>query len=72
MLSLETSQNGIKWSHPDTLASMVNLAYTWKSQGRDEEAFALMNQAERGLNEVLGSDHPYTVASLQTLKEWLA
>ena len=44
--------------HTSTLTSMANLAYIWKSQGRDEEAINLMKQAERLQNEVLGIDHP--------------
>jgi len=51
------NQWGLPW-HPDTLTSMTNLDHAWKSQGRDEEAMALMKQVETLQNEVLGIGHP--------------
>jgi len=33
---METSLRVLGPGHPDALTSMANLAYTWKSQGRDE------------------------------------
>jgi hypothetical protein len=30
--------------HPDTLTSMNNLAFTWKSYGRDHDALRLMKE----------------------------
>jgi hypothetical protein len=48
---------------------MANLAYDWKSQGRDEEAITLMKQAESRRVKVLSIEHPDTIASLQTLEQ---
>src|SRR5947209_9968287 len=36
---------------PDTLTSMANLAYTWKSQGRDKEAIDLVKK-RKGCKEM--------------------
>jgi hypothetical protein len=44
--------------HPSTLTSMANLAYTLKSQGRDEDAIDLMKQVARPLGETLDFGHP--------------
>lgn len=51
---------------------MANLAYTRKSQGRDEEAIDLMKEATRLQGQRLGIDHPDIMNSAQTLDEWLA
>jgi hypothetical protein len=58
--------------HPDTLSSMANLAYLWKSQDRVQEAIALMRQAKRLREEVLGLNHPHTMNSSKDLRRWLA
>jgi hypothetical protein len=51
---------------------MANLAVTWKSQGRDKEAVGLMKQAERLQREILGIDHPETMACSETVESWTA
>jgi hypothetical protein len=56
--------------HPDTLTTINNLAWTWKSQGRDIEAIGLMSECQRLLKQKLGVDHPNTTSSFETLKEW--
>jgi hypothetical protein len=56
--------------HPDTLTSINNLAFTWKSQGRDIKAFGLMSECYRLLKQKLGVDHPNTISSFETVKEW--
>lgn len=70
MLEIHSHTLGPK--HPNTLSSIANLAHTWKSQGRDEDAITLMMQAGKVQMEVLGVDHPDTIASVQTLETWLA
>jgi hypothetical protein len=35
---MKTSSKVLGQVHPNTLTSMANLAYTWKSQGQDKEA----------------------------------
>lgn len=56
--------------HPDTLISMANLAFTWKSLERNKDAIGLMEKCFRLQKVRLGSDHPDTVSSLHTLDEW--
>jgi Tetratricopeptide repeat len=41
---MNTRKRVLGQEHPDTLTSMCNLAFTWKSQGRDVEAFELLNE----------------------------
>jgi hypothetical protein len=67
---LETSKIVLGADHPDALTCMVNLAQTWKSQGRDEEAVTLMQKAVNLRKEKLGSDHPHTVQSIEILDNW--
>jgi hypothetical protein len=50
--------------HPDTLTSMVNLAFTWKGQERLGDALALMQECASLRTRVLGSNHPHTKSSL--------
>jgi Tetratricopeptide repeat len=56
--------------HPDTSASMHNLALIFKEQGRDEEAMVLMEDCTRIKKRVLGPDHPSTIDAQDTLNEW--
>ena len=58
--------------HPDTLTSMDHLALTLKSQGRDDEAVALMAQCVSLRKKKLGVGHPDTIASLGELNDWQA
>ena len=39
---METRKAKLGADHPDTLTSMANLAVTWNSQDRHEDALALM------------------------------
>ncbi|KAH7631266.1 hypothetical protein B0T09DRAFT_339512 [Sordaria sp. MPI-SDFR-AT-0083] len=39
---METSKAKLEADHPDTLTSMADLAFRWNSQGRHEDALALM------------------------------
>jgi Tetratricopeptide repeat len=67
---METSLRVLGQGHPSTLTSIANLAYTWNSQGRDEEAIDLIKQAQRLRRDIPGSEHPLTIGSRQTLSEW--
>lgn len=49
---------------------MHNLAYTWKSQGRNEEATSLMRNRFELRNQILGPKHSDTETSLKALREW--
>jgi len=56
--------------HPDTLESMVNLAYTWKAETRNEDAISLMAKCVELQKRVPGPHHPKTEDSLETLNQW--
>jgi Flp pilus assembly protein TadD len=53
--------------HPDTLASMNNLARVLGSQGKYDEAEAMHRQALQLSEEVLGQEHSTTLASMDNL-----
>ena len=53
--------------HPDTLASMNNLALVLKSQGRYNEAEAMHWRALELKEAVLGKEHPDTLMSMNNL-----
>ena len=54
-------------THPDTLASIANLASTLWNQGRWNEAEELFTQEMTTRMDVLGQDHPDTLASVANL-----
>ncbi|KAF2787606.1 hypothetical protein K505DRAFT_257322, partial [Melanomma pulvis-pyrius CBS 109.77] len=56
--------------HPDTLSSIANLAYTWKSQSRNEEAILLMEKCVKLQKRILGYHHPDTKVSIKNLNSW--
>ena len=53
--------------HPDTLASLNNLANALHDQGKHAEAEGLYRQALEARRRVLGADHPDTLTSLNNL-----
>jgi hypothetical protein len=53
--------------HPETLASMANLALTYRFQGRWKEAEELNVQVMQTRKRVLGNEHPDTLASIANL-----
>jgi tetratricopeptide (TPR) repeat protein len=53
--------------HPDTLASMGNLALTYQNQGRWKEAEELEIQVLETRKKVLGEEHPDTLISMGNL-----
>ena len=50
--------------HPDTLASMVNLAEAYGYQGKYAQAEALYSQTLEMMHRVLGPEHPNTLYTL--------
>ena len=67
---IETSLKVLDEEHPDTLVSIVNLAFTWKAQDRDAEAINFMIKYVRLRERVLGVSHPGTLLSSQVLADW--
>ena len=55
--------------HLDTLTSMNNLTWTWKSCGRDMDALKLITGCLGLLKKTLGDSHPNTVACGETVKD---
>jgi hypothetical protein len=53
---LETRKQVLGPEHPDTLTSMNNLAFTWKSKGKIEIALPPMEQCVAFSNRLLGPD----------------
>ena len=53
--------------HPDTLASRNNLACTYRSAGRLDEAITRFEEVLADHLRVLGPDHPHTLASRNNL-----
>jgi DNA-binding winged helix-turn-helix (wHTH) protein len=49
---------------------MANLAMTWKDQGRDNDAMALLQKCVEALRRVLGTNHPETLDVLSILNDW--
>jgi hypothetical protein len=67
---IETKKRVLEIEHPDTLTSMANLAFTWKSQGRDHDALGLMRECFLLRKQKLGVDHSSTISSLGALNGW--
>ncbi|NJL62515.1 MAG: tetratricopeptide repeat protein, partial [Methylacidiphilales bacterium] len=55
--------------HPDTAASLNNLAALYKSQGRYDEAEPMFNQALQIRIKVLGEEHPHTKITIANLND---
>ena len=53
--------------HPKTLISIYNLGDFYGLTGRYAEGESLIRRALVGFREVLGEDHPYTLAALDGL-----
>ncbi|KAL2782474.1 hypothetical protein BJX66DRAFT_320644 [Aspergillus keveii] len=67
---METSKTKLGADHPDTLTSMANLAFTWKSSGYNTRALGLLKDCLAKQNQVLGLNHPDTISNSQILLEW--
>ncbi|KAI0388617.1 hypothetical protein F5Y17DRAFT_191065, partial [Xylariaceae sp. FL0594] len=64
---METRKRVLGAEHPDTLASMANLASTYSNQGRWKEAEELEVQVIKTIKRVLGAEHPFTLTSMANL-----
>jgi hypothetical protein len=67
---MKTSSRVLGSEHPSTLTIMANLAFTWKQQGRDSDAFQLMEQCVKLRTRILGAEHPDTQSSAEALMRW--
>lgn len=56
---MEITKRVLGAEHPDTLPSMINLAHTWKSQGRHQVTLALLEDCVLLRRRVLGLGHPF-------------
>jgi hypothetical protein len=54
--------------HPDTLGSVVNLAFTLKGQSRDADAISLLRECVQLSHQTRRADHPNLVSYLLTLQ----
>ncbi|RYP24058.1 hypothetical protein DL765_000786 [Monosporascus sp. GIB2] len=64
---VESRKTKLGADHPDTLASMANLAATYRDQGRWEEAEELQAKELEICTKVLGLKHPDTLSSMANL-----
>ncbi|RHZ61472.1 uncharacterized protein CDV56_109014 [Aspergillus thermomutatus] len=64
---METSKTVLGAEHPVTLASMANLASTYRNQGRWNEAEKLGVQVMETSKTVLGAEHPDTLTIMANL-----
>jgi Flp pilus assembly protein TadD len=64
---IEIQKEKLGADHPDTLASMANLAVTYSEQGRQDEAKKLMSQVIDIQKDKLRADHPDTLTSIANL-----
>ncbi|KAF6836806.1 TPR domain protein [Colletotrichum plurivorum] len=69
---METRKRVLGEEHPDTLTSMNNLAFSWKDQGRWEDATQLLQGCVRRREIVLGMNHPATLSSASALSDWMS
>ncbi|RYP17189.1 hypothetical protein DL767_010064 [Monosporascus sp. MG133] len=65
--ALELRKAVLGGEHPDTLASINNLALVLNSQGKYEEAEQMHRQALKLRKAVVGGEHPDTLASINNL-----
>ncbi|EED13458.1 hypothetical protein TSTA_059440 [Talaromyces stipitatus ATCC 10500] len=57
--------------HPNTVTSMANLAFTWKFQGKLQDALSLMEKSSYLHSKVLGLSRPYSRLSSRALSDWM-
>ena len=67
---METRKNKVDDDHPDTLTSMANLAFIWKSLARNMEALELLRKCLSKQVQVIGAHHPNTLSNNDTLQKW--
>jgi hypothetical protein len=64
---MEISKAKLGADHPNTLASMANLALRYRYQGRLEEAEKLFIQVVETYKTKLSADHPNTLTGMAGL-----
>ncbi|KAI9700241.1 MAG: hypothetical protein M1836_002255 [Candelina mexicana] len=64
---METNKKVLGEEHPDTLTSMINLAWMYFNQGRCKEAEELIIQVIKTNKKMLGEEHPDTLTSMANL-----
>jgi tetratricopeptide (TPR) repeat protein len=69
--ALEGYKKELGERHPDTLASVNNLAQVLQAQGKYAEAETLNRQALEGYKKELGEQHPSTLTSVYCLAHLL-
>ncbi|MFL5625736.1 MAG: tetratricopeptide repeat protein [Ktedonobacteraceae bacterium] len=65
--ALAITQKVLDPDHPDTAASLNNLAMLYYNQGKYEQAEPLLEQAQAIWQKALGPDHPNTATNLNNL-----
>src|SRR3569833_665868 len=65
--ALELTEKALGAEHPDTLASMNNLAILLSNQGRYEEAEPMYRQTLELREKAFGAEHTATLASMKNL-----
>ncbi|CAG8947721.1 unnamed protein product [Penicillium salamii] len=69
---METRKTKLGEDHPNTLRSMANLAFTWKSSPHDAKAINLLRDCVTKQKQTFGPNHPITLLNSDTLLEWEA
>ncbi|KAJ5610368.1 hypothetical protein N7510_007087 [Penicillium lagena] len=67
---METRKTKLSVDHLDTLTSMANLAFTWKSSGHNTQAFDLLRDCLSKQKQILGLNHHHALSNSRTLMEW--
>jgi hypothetical protein len=67
---IEMNKTKLGEDHPDTLTSMANLAFTWKSSAHDAKAINLLSDCLIKQKQRPGLDHPSTLSHSETLLKW--
>ena len=67
---METRKRVLGLEHLDTLTSMNNLVFTFKSRGRKEDAILLIEKCLQLGKQIFGPQHPYILSSLKALNKW--
>ena len=70
MQVIKTRKSKLGEDHPDTLNSMANLAFTWKSSAHNDETISLLRECLTKQKQTLGLSHPTTLSNSETLLEW--
>ena len=66
---MEAMKEKLGSHHPDTLTCMASLASTYWQQGKLDEADALLSQAVKLMEKIMGSRHPTTIHLRKSLNQ---